>query len=179
LSFSVLVAQPGQRTWPESGYLIQAINSSRLFAFCERTFFSTPYTQGNVRLGAALPAAIELAKEGRVLFRAQMEAGASTTSREPSTSGEDGGEGAVFLPGQHGHDEKRRRMFFARIRGYTRRYPFLGDRDTLEVEPSPDAPGLQALVDSHFAATEWVLRPKALHAKSKTYRRVDFLETNR
>ena len=77
LSFSVLVSQPGQPTWRESGYLIQAINSSRLFAFCERAFFSTPYAHGNVRLASSLPAVIELAEKGRVLFRAEMQAGAS------------------------------------------------------------------------------------------------------
>jgi hypothetical protein len=179
LSFSVLVSQPGQWTWRESSYLIQAINSSRPFAFCERAFLSTPYLHGNLRLASALPDVVEWAEKGRVLFRAQMQAEASATSREPSTCGEDGWEGAVFLPDQHGHDDNRRKMFFARLQGYAKRYPFLGERDMLKVEPSPDVPVLQALVDSRFAPAEWVLRPKAIHAKSKTYRRGDFLESSR
>jgi hypothetical protein len=59
------------------------------------------------------------------------------------------------------------------------KYPFFGDRDTLTVKPSSGTPVLRGLADSPFAPTEWMLRPKALHAKSKTCRRVDFVETNR
>jgi hypothetical protein len=171
LSFSVFTAQPGHR---QSAYLVQAVNSCRLFAFSERTFFSTPYRHADVRLSSALPAFIELTHKELVLFRVQMQAGQSAASREPLVCGEDRWEGAVFLPDRHKQGARRQRKFFARVKGYTKRYPFLCDRDSLKIEPSPDMPALQALVDSHFAPTEWVLRRRAIHAKSKTYKRGDF-----
>ena len=34
---------------------------------------------------------------------------------------------------------------------------------------------LQALMDSHFVAKEWIVREDATHAKSKTYKRADLL----
>lgn len=62
-------------------------------------------------------------------------------------------------------------MFFARIKGYSRKYPFIPGTDSIRIEPSPETPVLQALADSHFAPEEWVLRGNAIHAKSKTYLR--------
>jgi len=175
LSFSVLVARSGQGPGRGAAYLIQAINSCRLFAFCERTFFSTPYSHGDVRLTGLHPAAIELAQNGRVVFRVQMQKASLAESREPSSCGEDAWEGAIFLPDQHKQDASSRKMFFARIRGYTKRYPFLRDRDLLQIEPSSETSVLQALMDSHFVPAEWVLREKATHAKSKTYKRGEVL----
>src|SRR5688500_10435635 len=43
ISFSVLVASPDHGTTGDACYLVQAFNSRRFFAFCERTFYSTPY----------------------------------------------------------------------------------------------------------------------------------------
>jgi hypothetical protein len=166
LSFSVLVAGHGQ-----AAFLVRAFNSSRLFAFCERAFFSTPYYPGDVRVSAAVPASVEVSAGG-AFFRAEMQADTSAPGRGPSRSGEDGWQGPVFLPGGRGRNGK---LFFARLRGHTRTYPFLPSRDSVTIRPAPGAEVLQALADSHFAGKEWVIREDAEHAKSKTYRRAAVL----
>ncbi len=166
VSFSVLVAGHAQ-----AAFLVRAFNSSRLFAFCERAFFSTPYHPGDVRVSAAVPTSVEVSAGG-ALFRAEMQADASALAREPSRSGEDGWQGPVFLPGGRGG---KGNLFFARLHGHTRAYPFLPSRDAVTVRPAPGAGALQALVDSPFAGKEWVIREDAEHAKSKTYRRAAVL----
>src|SRR5262249_38325691 len=52
LNFSVLVAGHEEGVRSDGAYLVQAFNSCRLFAFCERVFFSTPYYPGDVRVSA-------------------------------------------------------------------------------------------------------------------------------
>jgi hypothetical protein len=174
LSFSALLSTQGRTTWKERAYLVQAVNSCRAFAFCERTFFSTPYCHGKVRV-ASFPAVVEWAKEGEIIFGAQMQTLASPQARQPSCCREDGWEGPVFLPEPCGRKSSRGRMFISRIKGYTTTYPFLPN-DSLKIKPSADIPVLQALLDSHFVPTDWILREDALHAKSKTYDRADMPE---
>jgi hypothetical protein len=170
LSFSILVARP-----QDGAYLVGAFNSRRLFAFCERTFFSTPYCHGDVGVSASSPASISLAQRGEVVFRAQMEAGASGPGREPSRSQEEGWEGPVFLPGNRRGEGRHGRLFFARLRGYTQAYPFLAGEDSVTIRPAPGSQALQALMESHFVAREWAIRADATHAKSKTYKRASVL----
>ncbi len=105
------------------------------------------------------------------MFRAEMRAGPSEPDREPSRSGEDGWEGPVYLPGSRRGRGSRGRLFFAKIKGLTRSYPFLAGEDTVLIGPSPDAEVLPALIDSQFIGTEWLVREDATHAKSKTYER--------
>src|SRR5205823_185292 len=131
-------------------YLAHAFNSSRLFAFCERAFFSTPYFYGDVRVSASFPPSVELLKGGEVVFRAEMRADTSVPAREPSRSGEDGWEGPVFLPRSRPGKGDDGNLFFARIRGYTRTYPFLPAADSVTIKPSQGSEILQALVDSDF-----------------------------
>src|SRR5262245_27736743 len=50
LSFSVLVSRPEEGLPRAAAFLVHAFNSSRLFAFSERVFFSTPYRHGDVRV---------------------------------------------------------------------------------------------------------------------------------
>src|SRR5262249_54914321 len=98
LSFSVLVSRRQEGTRQDAVYLARAFNSCRLFAFCERVFFSTPYYHGDVRASASFPASIHLAKKGEAVFRAEMGADSPGPGREPSRRGEGGWEGPVFLP---------------------------------------------------------------------------------
>jgi hypothetical protein len=156
LSFSVLLSPQGAAAWRNRAYLVHALNSCRAFAFCERTFFSTPYHQGDVHVSASFPASIEVVKDGDVVFRAQMQTEACPEGRRPACCREDGWEGPVFLPKPHGREVTQGKLFFARINGYTKRYPFLKLIDSLAVRPSPEIPVLQALCDSHFAPTEWI-----------------------
>ena len=175
LSFSVLVSQNEEGTQHDAAYLVRAFNSCRLFAFCERVFFSTPYHHGDVRVVASFPASIQLVKNGEIVFRAEMQANASAPGREPSRRGEDGWEGPVFLPENRRGKGRQGNLFIARIRGHTQTYPFLPFKDSVTIRPSPDSEVLQALVDSHFVAKEWAVREDATHAKSKTYQRAEVM----
>ena len=69
-------------------FFVHSFNSQRLLAFCERTFFSTPYTHGQVSVSCLLPASVELAFGGATAFRAAMGVGAEDAERVPSNEGE-------------------------------------------------------------------------------------------
>lgn len=100
LSISALVGERDAR-------LIQAYNSRRFFAFCERTFFSTPHVYGDVRVDA-IPPRIRVAG----ILHAEMHG-----EREPVSVAHEEWEVTVHLP--------KERRFYARLSGLTRRYPFL------------------------------------------------------
>lgn len=167
ISFSVLVDGQGG----ESGaFLVHSFNSQRLLAFCERTFFSTPYSHGQVSVSCLLPAFVELAFGGATAFRAAMGVGAEDAARAPSSEGEDGWDGPVFLPSDQRGGRRPGKVFFARVSGLTRTYPFDPATDALTINPSVGGGEvMQAMLDSNFVAKEWILREDALHAKSKTY----------
>jgi hypothetical protein len=178
VSFSVLVSPPSVPPHSElnqqnAAFLLGAYNSLRMFAFVERAFFSTPYNYGDVRVSASLPAFIHLALNGQTLFRAEMAADGVGPRREPASHGEDGWQGPVFLPEKNRGQDRPEKLFFTRIRGQTSVYPLLPAQDVVAIEPSPASEVLQALKDSHFLVREWLVRPDAAHAKSKTYKRTD------
>ena len=149
-------------------FLVQAFNSRRFFAFCERTFFGTPYDFGRIEVSASLPALVRLHRGQEPLFRAEMGAGAAPAAPGASPF-EEGWAGPVRLP-SHGQEKRRGRFFFAEVTGATQSITFQPSRDVLEIRPSKDIPVLQALIDSGFEATHWLVRPDARHAKSRTYR---------
>ena len=64
VSFSALVARQEQRARRDAAFLVRAFNSCRLFAFCERVLFSTPYYHADCRVSTALPASIQVVKGG-------------------------------------------------------------------------------------------------------------------
>jgi hypothetical protein len=145
-----------------------------MFAFCERVFFATPYFHADCRLSTTSPVSIEVVKGGDVVFLAAMRTDPDGRAREPSRIGEDGWAGPVFLPRSRGEGN----VFFARIAGNTRTYPFL-PLDAVAIKPAAGAEVLQALIDSHFAGDYWAVRDDAMHAKSKTYRRSETLALDR
>ena len=100
LSFSVLVSRLEAGVRQDAAYLVRAFNSCRLFAFCERVFFSTPYYHGDVRVSALLPASMHLINKGEVVFAAEMGADASGLGRDSSRCGEDGWEGPYLSAGE-------------------------------------------------------------------------------
>jgi hypothetical protein len=176
LSVSVLVSRPREGTWQDAAYLVHAFNSCRSFALCERVFFSTPYYYGDVRVSASLPASVHLVHKGEVVFAAEMAADVPGPGREPSHCGEACWEGPVFLPNSRRRKVRTGKLFVARLRGHTQKYPFLPGSDSVAIGPLPDSEVLQALNGSHFLAKEWIVRADATHAKSKTYRR-DYFPT--
>jgi hypothetical protein len=153
----------------DAAYLAQAFNSCRLFAFCERALFGTPYSFGNVRVSTLGAAAIQLIQGGAVVFRAEM-----ADAREPLHSGADGWQGPIFLP-RNRRKKNQDKLFFGRITGHTQTYPFLQATDMLMIRPSPGTGILQALIDSHLVVHEWAVREDATHAKSKTYARSEVI----
>jgi hypothetical protein len=170
ISFSILVHHKDSAHWQRAAYLVQAFNSRRLFAFSERILFRTPYYFGKVNVSVTAPISMQLTLGGVTIFRAQMGNDERTANRAPSRCGQDAWEGPVFLPCQN-RSVADGRLFFGRIRGYTQTYPFLNSSDIITIRPSPSAEIFQRLVDSHFVAEEWSVRPDATHAKSKTYTR--------
>jgi hypothetical protein len=165
------VARQEQGVRWDAAFLVQAFNSCRLFAFCERVLFSTPYYPADCRVSTALPASIRIVKGGDTAFAAEM--GAGSAAAKPSRSGHEVWDGPVFLPRGRGDKDTTGRLFHARLEGFSRAYPFLPSDDTVTIRPSQGAEIFQALVDSRFAATEWTVRDDAAHAKSKTYGRSD------
>jgi len=128
LSVSVLVSPPDDKARQDAAYLVHAFNSNRSFAFVERVFFSTPYYYGDVRVSASLPASIHLFKRGDVVFRAEMGVDGSGQVREPARRGMDDWEGPVYLPLKRPGKGRPGKLFFTRIQGDTRTYPFLPRR---------------------------------------------------
>jgi len=175
LSFCVLVDIERDGSQQEGAYLLQAFSTSRLLSFCERVFFSTPYRHGHVRVSASLPASAEVGVDGDCPFKVAMADNDASVAREPSHDGVDGWEGPVILPTTRPSQRGKGKMFFARVEGRTRTYPFHAANDAIAIRPSPHSEVFQALIDSHFVATEWILREDALHAKSKTYSRAKML----
>lgn len=126
---------------PERATLLQAFNSVRFFAFCERFFFKTPYAHGDVHLGETWVTAPGV-------FSAELR-----EHRQRSFVGEESATYEVDLP----HD----RYFVAKLEGMTEKYPVTA-KDRFELRH----PLLKG-----FVPREWIIRADARHAKSKTYRR--------
>lgn len=152
----------------DAAYLMHAFNSSRMFAFVERTFYHTPYQQADVRVDAHLPAAFQIGYRGAVVFRAEMSAIASASSRKPARCQEERWEGPIFLPGAKSGTSGE--VFFGRLVGHTDSYPFLPE-DTVTIRPDAEAPVFRWLLESEFAGQEWGLRQSATHARSRTVKR--------
>jgi hypothetical protein len=171
VSFSVLISRQDEGVLKDASCLVQAFNSVRFFAFCERKFFSTPYCHGDVRVSTTCPAAIQLFQGGEMLFEARMHTGAGVPPRVPARRGEEGWEGPVFLPPTRRGKAGPGNWFYASIRGQTEAYPFVPSHDGLTIRQAAGYDVLQTLLDSHFVASEWAIRTDATHAKSKTYKR--------
>jgi len=167
ISFSVLVEPPDNRYGRQAAYMIQAFNSSRFFAFCERTLFSTPYSHGDVNISASHPVSMKLSGAAGCLFSAELQA----DKREPLRCGEDGWEGRIYLPRKQQADNRQAKLFLARIRGETKMYSFQTTQDRVTIASSANTPALQALHESTFVPQQWAIRRDATHAKSKTYQR--------
>ena len=179
LSFSVFVRRPDASEGSDAAYLVQAFNSSRFFAWSERTWFSTPYRHGTIDVDVGLPTSVRLVLAGQAVFSAVMSADSAdstTQTRELSRNGFESWDGAIFLPGSKHGQGTSNRLFFAKIQGETQAYAF-APADTLTLSPSSGHPILQALIDSHFIVDEWLIRRDATHAKSKTFRRLDGQQT--
>ncbi len=147
-------------------YLAGAFNTSRFFAFVERTVFRTPYLHGSVSVDPGPPASFGVAGAGGAWLRARMAPGGTPEARVPVRAAEEGWEGPLFLPGP-----APGRYFFARVAGFTRAYPFDPSADEVALNPPPGDEALRWLADSRFSGREWIVRESATHARSGTFRR--------
>lgn len=171
LVFSVCTQSPDDGNKQGGCFLLQAFNTCRIFAWFERNLFSTPYDHGTIEMDVQIPASFQLIARGTTVFGAGMPAAATRSTRPPSRSGDEAWFGPVFLPSRGRNAKASDKLFYARLAGTARAYPFLAGTDAIGIKPAPEAPVLQWLVDSHFTPVEWLIREDATHAKSKTYRR--------
>ena len=144
--------------------LLHAFNSSRIFAWCERTLFATPYAYGQCQISIQHPPTVRLDASGGSVLSAEM----SPSARSPLRTGHESWEGPVFLPPRGKRGDSR--LFFARLSGHTMVYPF-SSGDQFAIDLSAGGEALQPLADSRFVPQEWVVRADATHGKSRTYRR--------
>lgn len=154
----------------DSLYLVHAFNSSRLFSLIERGWFSTPYYFSDIEVDAALPASTRVIAGGASLFCAEMRGGASPAKRESMRQDAEVWEGPIYLPRSKRDAGRRGQLFYAKLGGPANVYAFSQD-DLLTIQPAPAAPVLQWLIESRFTPQEWLIRDRALHARSRTYRR--------
>jgi len=171
VSISVFVSRVLHGRVRPGAFLLQAYNSNRCFAFCERALFSTPYDFGRIEVVADIPGAVTVDVGRRCILDLHFAADSMGGEERSITTGEGGWEGPIFLPGRRPQDDDRR-YFAAKLRGLTHTSPFLPDRDRCELLPGPTDKVVQALVDSNFRPRQWSLRSNAFHAKSKTYNAV-------
>jgi hypothetical protein len=142
-----------------TGYLLlHALNSNRFFAFCERTFFSTPYHFGKVNLRETTPCLINAQSNNQNVLKAAM----SRTTR-PVTEENESWEGAIFLP-----NARSEKYFIGKLSGKTKICPFI-ETDRIEMQSDTKNIVFDLLIASDFKGKEWRMRSQAFHAKSKTY----------
>jgi len=175
VGFSVLLSGLEEVAGQGGAFLFQAYNSSRLFAWCERVIFSTPYLHGNCHVSVSSPISIQLVVGGELAFQAKMQADSKGPRRQPLRMGEETWEGPVFLPRNCRGRAAKDRFFFAKMNGQTAAYSFVRPEDALSIMPSQGAGIFRALLDSGFAGEEWLVREDATHGKSKTYARSELL----
>lgn len=169
LSISIVVDSTAAGYGSNGAFLVQAFNSVRFFAFVERNWFQTPYVHSDLHVNCRIPAAFSVNQRGRIIFGAQMSAEGNPSERVPLRNTEECWEGPIFLPRKRSSDSDR--LFFGRLRGQTRSYTFDSRHDRVTLDTSCDVPVLQALIESHFSASEWQIRENGIHAKSKTIKR--------
>lgn len=146
-------------------YLIQAFNSSRLFAWIERTFFHTPYIPGRIQVEDRGLAKLQLSDSQGVILNIHM-----TENIVSSHASDESWQGAIFLPRDRPHISRQSRFFVAKLGGYTQTYPYVPALNSLTIA-SRAQPVFQWLLESNMAGKEWRIRNNAIHARSKTFTR--------
>jgi hypothetical protein len=159
LSIAIPIDPPDSST--PSIYLARAFSTSRLLAWCERTFFQTPYEHAQISMQAEQPWSFELRDNTLSTLVVQCQRAA------PTESVEDDWTGSIYLPPKRGSSQ--RKFFHAKLSGAVQVAPFAATSAEFKLQPLPEQPALQRLLESHFAPIEWRVRPNATHARSKTF----------
>jgi len=153
---------------PDGVYLVHAFNSSRLFAFVERTFYHTPYYPAKILVETRLPASFEVSLAEGLILGAEMSPDSAADTRKPLRSQEESWEVPILLPRADSRQEGK--LFFARLSGPADAYAFAA-RDTITLTPTPRAPIIEWLAESEFSPQEWAIRETATHARTKSVNR--------
>jgi len=161
-SIGILVTQRDGTPRPDGMFLAHAFNSSRLMAWSERTFFSTPYHAADIRVTTDMPVGFSVGQGGANHRLAARMTGPLTLLR----SDEENWAGPVFLP--RAHADAPRKYFMAQLSGNVQAYAFAVGSDMLELNPAGPNDVVAQLRDSGFAAREWRVRHDGTHAKSRT-----------
>ena len=152
LTIVLTLGEKGNPTKQDGVFMLSALNSNRFFAFCERTFFSTPYHFAKINLSETKPFSMSSSVNNQSVFKAEM-----SKSMSPSREVDDDWEGTIFLPSG--------KYFIAKLLGKTQIYQFdKADEITFAKHPIFDL-----MAQSNFTGKEWRWRSDAFHAKSKTY----------
>lgn len=162
VSFSVVVTPEATSQFPDAAFLIQAFNSHRFFACCERWLFSTPYVYAACRIRSTPPVRVGVTIGPHEVFTASM--GCSPT-RQDVANAMDGWHGKVWLPASR---VSRRPYFVAEIRGATAKIPFDPAQDEVTLGLADSHPIAEHLHASCFQGREWFVRRQAFHGKSRT-----------
>lgn len=144
-------------------YLACAFHSSRLFGWFERTCFKAPHVHAIIDVRDEIPAAVDIRNDGGFIIRASM-----GEARAPLREAMSGWDLPIFLPNRGGTRRSTRNLFHGRVRGMTRVFPYLSDRDFFSVGDTSVDCGTAILKSSGFVGVEWQVRSNAEHARSKT-----------
>jgi hypothetical protein len=147
-------------------YLVHAFNSSRLFAWIERTFFRTPYYHGRIHLEDQIPSMIQLSDAHGLAVDIQM-----SGQSAPAFGRDELWQGAIFLPSDNIRSQEPGRYFVAKLAGYTDIYPYSPALDSLKLVLRKEHPVFQWLIESNLVGREWRIRRNAVHARSRTFHR--------
>jgi len=170
VSFSVLVSPSQERhALHEAACLLRAFNSSRFFAFCERTFFGTPYYPAKCEISLD-PINIKVSNQKETLFSVQM---GGVGDRETSLLDDGGWYGTVAILPPQKLPNAPCKYFVAKVTGQTTLYSFDEANDILMFAKDSTIPVFSQLVESGFDGKQWIVRASANHAKSKTYTSVN------
>jgi hypothetical protein len=173
MSICALVSRRDDGSTEDGAFLAHAFNSNRLLAFCERTFFSTPYHHAQLDVDARIPASFRVSQRGSIVLQAAMCGDSPCVPRPPGRTAVEGFKGPVFLPRAGRSQKGPGKFFYAHIDGLTQACAFDRARDAFTLHPSADCPVLAWLAESQFEPTEWLIRDDATHGKSKTFTRSD------
>ena len=166
LSIAVRVSLSSDGASDDGVYLAYAFNTRPMMAWMERAFFSTPYHHAQIDLNEHLPCGFSLHDGEHEVIEARM----GPVEREGVTRDEHW-EAALYLPRTGHTGTNGRKQFHAKIAGATKVFAFVAGTDRFVAHPSFRHAGLDCLVDGGFAPRDWHVRPDAVHARSKTFRR--------
>lgn len=155
-SVSVQVSDDGDEV-----FLAQAYNSSRLFAWSERSFFRTPYDHADVSLDPRDLAHFLVIEKGVQRLAASM-----GTDRAWLDEGDERWEGTIHIPQRR--PGATHEVFHAKLEGLARIVPFDAEEDEFDVHPAGDDQALSVLAASDFRGETWLTREYGIHARTKT-----------